>query len=176
MLLSDKDAGDRSAAAFLLAHLPRTKAVVKALLPGLLDPDPSVRNNVMRVFAFMADQGSTRPIPAEPFLPFLASTSLTDRNKAVAIVAALSAEKRHQALLLDRAACDLVRLLEMKQPNQSEFAHTALVRLRGADLGAANSSAWRDWLEQNQERVCQPEPEISIGDLCSPPARPPAVP
>lgn len=169
VLLKDKDARERSAAAFLLAHLPRARTVVKALLPGIYDPDPSVRNNVLRVFAFMADQGATASIPPEPFLPFLASPSLTDRNKAVAIVAALSAEKRHHSLLLDRAACDLVRLLEMKQPNQSEFAHTALVRLRGSDLGASDPAAWKDWLKQHKGKVCPTAPEIGTGDLCPSP-------
>jgi hypothetical protein len=174
VLTMDKDATDRAAAAFLLAHLPAARDVVEALLPRLYDPASSVRNNVMRVFAYMADHGTAGSISPEPILPFLRSPVGTDRNKAVAIVAGLASDKRHRKLLIGRAGCDLVRLLEMKQPNQNDWAHRALVKLRGKDLGASDPAAWRRWLK-TQKVTCQPEPEIRPGQLCPllPPARTP---
>lgn len=181
VLRTDKDAADRATAAYLLAHLPKVGDVVEALLPQVRDPEPSVRNNVVRVLAYMATHGKGGSIPLEPFLPFLRSPDGTDRNKAVAVVAGLAAEKRHRKLLIRLAGCDLVRLLEMKQPNQNDYAHRALVKLRGKDLGASDPAAWRRWLK-SQRVICQPEPEIRPGQLCplhspdDPPAPKPPAP
>ena len=179
VLRMDKDEKKRSSAAYLLAHLPEAKDVLSTLLPQLRDPSPRVRNSVMRVAALMAEHGEARSVSLEPILPFLASPVLTDRNKAVSIVAALADNKSHRELLIQHSGCDLVRLLETKQPNQNEFAHRALVKLRGEDLGAADPAAWKKWL-QTQGVACPMEPEIGPGKLCpltAPPApRPPAVP
>jgi hypothetical protein len=171
VLLKDRDTRDRAAAAYLLAHLPNAAQVLEALLPQLRDPAPSPRNSILRVLGAMVEKGTAPSIPIEPILPFLSSSVLTDRNKAAAIVAALASDKRHRTLLLHRAGCDLVRLLETKQPNQTEWAHSALVKLRGSDLAASDPAAWRDWLK-SQGVTCQPDPEIDPGKLCpiSPPA------
>lgn len=165
VLRSDKDEKHRVAAAYLLAHLPKAEDVLGALLPQLRDPSPKVRNSVMRVVALMAEHGEARSISIEPILPFLASPVLTDRNKAVSIVAALADDKSRREILIHHSGCDLVRLLETKQPNQNEFAHRALVKLRGEDLGAADPGAWRKWL--GTLRVfCPVESEIRPGALC----------
>ena len=165
VLRTDKDAEDRAVAAFLLAHLSSARDVVEVLLPQVRDSNLSVRNNVMRVLASMADRGAGGAIPPEPILPFLRSQVGTDRNKAAAIIAGLAADKRHRKLLIGRAGCDLVRLLEMKQPNQNDWAHRALVKLHGKDLGLSDAAAWRQWLK-TQRVTCQPEPEIRPGQLC----------
>jgi hypothetical protein len=119
----------------------------------------------MRVLAYMADHGTAGSIPPEPFFPFLRSPNGTDRNKSVAIIAGLAGDKRHRKLLIRRAGCDLVRLLETKQPNQNDWAHRTLVKLHGKDLGFSDAAAWRRWLEI-QGVTCQPEPELRPGQLC----------
>ncbi len=164
VLRTDKDEKKRGTAAYLLAHLPEAKDVLATLLPQLRDPSSHVRNSVMRVIALMAEHGEARSVPLEQILPFLASPVLTDRNKAVSIVAALT-DNKNRNLLIHRSGCDLVRLLETKQPNQNEFAHRTLVKLRGEDLGAADPAAWRKWL-QTQGVSCPAETEIGRGKLC----------
>lgn len=175
VLLTDEDAEDRATAAFLLAHLPKAEDVLTVLLPRLRDPAPVVRNNVMRVLSVMAEGAAAGSIPIDEILPFLGSHELTDRNKAVAIVAGLAAHERHRARLVERAGCALVRLLEMKQPNHVDWAHQALVKLRGTDLGASDSRAWRSWLA-TRGVTCRPEPEIGPGKLCPLPSPSPAPP
>jgi hypothetical protein len=165
VLQTDKDDQDRTSAAYLLAHLPDARDVLEALLPELRDPAPGVRNSVMRVVGYMAEHGEARSIRLEPILPFLASPVLTDRNKAVSIVAALAGDKRHRRLLIHRSGCDLVRLMETKLPNQNQFAHDALVMLRVRDLGASKPAVWRGWLK-GQGVSCPAEPEIGPGKLC----------
>jgi hypothetical protein len=165
VLRTDRDEKKRGNAAYLLAHLPEARDVLETLLPQLRDPSPYVRNSVMRVAALMAENGEAKSISLEPILPFLASPSLGDRNKAVSIVAALADDKTHRELLIHRSGCDLVRLLETKQPNQNEFAHRALVKLRNVDLGAADPTAWKKWLRE-QGVSCPAEPEIGPGKLC----------
>ncbi|HEX4494308.1 MAG TPA: hypothetical protein VIE43_01455 [Thermoanaerobaculia bacterium] len=171
VLRTDKDDKKRAAAAYLLAHLREARDVLETLLPELRDPSPRVRNSVLRVVAIMAEHGEARSISIGPILPFLASPVLTDRNKAVSIVAALANDKNYREILIQRSGCDLVRLLETKQPNQNEFAHTALVKLRGKDLGGFEAQVWRQWL-QTQKVSCPAEPEIGPGKLC--PLKPPA--
>jgi hypothetical protein len=173
VLRTEKNDKDRASAAYLLAHLPDARDVLETLLPQLRDPSPNVRNSVMRVVALMAEHGEARSISLEPILPFLASPSLTDRNKAVSIVAALADDKSRQELLIHRAGCDLVRLMETKQPNQNQFAHIALMKLRGKDLGASDPGAWREWLK-SQGGSCQAEPVIGPGKLCVAPRLPPS--
>jgi hypothetical protein len=175
VLRTDKDVKKRASAAYLLAHLPDARDVLETLLPQLRDPSANVRNSVMRVVALRAEHGEARSISLEPVLPFLASPVLTDRNKAVSIVAALAGDKRNRKLLIHRSGCDLVRLTELKQTNQTEFAHAALVKLRGADLKPSSPAAWRKWLKA-QGVACQAEPEIGPGKLCllKPPATLPA--
>jgi hypothetical protein len=165
VLRMDKDDKKRYPAAYLLAHLPNAKDVLDVLLPQLFDPAPSVRNSVMRVLALMAERGEAKSLRLEPILPFLASTVLTDRNKAVSIVAALAGEKKNHYLLLHRSGCDLLRLLETKQPNETGWAHRALVKLRGRDLGAFEPVAWKKWLK-SQGVSCRAEQEIRKGQLC----------
>ncbi|MEO6195117.1 MAG: HEAT repeat domain-containing protein [Thermoanaerobaculia bacterium] len=172
VLKTDKDAKKRASAAYLLAHLQDARDVLETLLPQLRDPSPNVRNSVMRVVALMAEHGEARSISPEPVLPFLASPVLTDRNKAVSIVAALAGDKRNRKLLIQRSGCNLVRLTELKQTNQTEFAHDALVNLRGADLKPSSPAAWRRWLKA-QGVTCRAEPEIGPGKLC--PLKPPAA-
>jgi hypothetical protein len=165
VLRTDKDDRKRASAAYLLAHLREARDVLETLLPQLRDPSPRVRNSVLRVVAIMAEHGEARSISIGPILPFLASPVLTDRNKAVSIVAALANDKNYREILIQRSGCDLIRLLETKQPNQNEFAHTALVKLRGEDLSASDAQAWIQWL-QTQKVSCPAEPEIGPGRLC----------
>ncbi len=173
VLRTDKDAKKRASAAYLLAHLPDAREVLETLLPQLRDPSANVRNSVMRVVALMAEQGEAQSLSLGPVLPFLASPVLTDRNKAASIVAALAGDKRNRKLLIHRSGCDLVRLTELKQTNQTEFARGALVKLRGADLKPSNPAAWRKWLKA-QGVTCRTEPEIGPGKLC--PLQPPPTP
>jgi hypothetical protein len=178
VLRMDKDDKKRGTAAYLLAHLPDAKDVLDALLPQLRDPSSYVRNSVLRVVALMAEHGEGQSVSLAPILPFLSSPVLTDRNKAVSVVAALADHKNQRELLIQRSGCDLVRLLETKQPNQNEFAHKALVKLRGEDLGATEYSAWRKWL-QTQGSSCPTEAEIAPGKLCpltAPPRLGPSAP
>ncbi|HEX3526884.1 MAG TPA: HEAT repeat domain-containing protein [Thermoanaerobaculia bacterium] len=165
VLQTDKDEKDRAAAAYLLAHLHGAQDVLSALLPRLRDPDARVRNSILRVVAIMAEHGEANTVDIEPILPFLVSQSLTDRNKAVSIVAALAGNRSRRKLLMQRSGCDLVRLLETEQPNQSLYAHEALVKLHDTDLGAKSPALWRRWLK-SQGVVCQAEPRIGEGKLC----------
>lgn len=173
VLNTDRDPKKRAAAAYLLAHLASAEAVLSALLPRIRDPAASPRNSVLRVLGYMAEHGEGVSIPVAPVLPFLRSLTLTDRNKAVGIVAALSADKKKQRLLIHSAGCDLVRLLELKQPNQVDFAREALVKLRGSDLESSTPEAWRSWLKSQGVTCRSDELLLKPGSLC--PQRPPAA-
>jgi hypothetical protein len=166
VLNADRDPKKRAAAAYLLAHLTDAREVLSALLPRMRDPAASPRNSVLRVLGYMAEHGEGGSIPVAPVLPFLRSLTLTDRNKAVGIVAALSADKKKQRLLVRGAGCDLARLLELKQPNQVDFAREALVKLRGSDLESSTPEAWRSWLKTQGVSCRSDELLLKTGSLC----------
>jgi len=166
LLRSDRDPKKRAAAAYLLAHLPSKAEVVQALLPTLRDPDGDPRNSALRVLDAMADRGEGATIPLAPILPFLRSPVLTDRNKASSLVATFAADPSKRGALLRGAGCALARLLELRQPNQVEFARRALVRLRGVDLTPSSADAWRSWLKTRGVSCRSREPLLEPGSLC----------
>jgi hypothetical protein len=152
VLREDKRGPWRAAAAFLLAHIASGERVVELMLPAIRDPDPVVRNNTMRVLALMADNHPEIAVPVDPFLEALAWPTTTDRNKATAIVAALTRRADLPAATRDairrQAGGVLVELLALRQPNNHDHAYQILKQISGRDLGEHAVDAWRAWVQQ----------------------------
>lgn len=91
---------DRIAAAWIAGYAPQDKAQIDALLGAVNDPDSTVRNNSIRVLAVLAhhDPSIARQIPPDPFIPMLRSLDWTDRNKALALPAPVTAARDPKTL------------------------------------------------------------------------------
>jgi hypothetical protein len=91
---------DRVAAAWTAGYAPKGKRQIAALLGAVADPDSDVRNNSIRVLAVLAyhDAKTARQIPADPFIPMLSSLTWTDRNKAMALLAPVTAGRDPKTL------------------------------------------------------------------------------
>jgi hypothetical protein len=153
ILADDADARARAAAAFLLAYLPDGKRVVALELAALDDPEAEVRNNAMRVLAFIAMEHADLDVPIEPILPALDGPLTTDRNKALAIVAGLvhrpgGVEKYRAAIV--GAGDVLLRLLALQQPNNHDFAWDILRTVSGQELDERDLDGYAAWLRNQR--------------------------
>ncbi len=147
MIRSDADAEDRATAAFVIAHAGDQARVGQLMVSRLHDPSSLVRNNVMRVLAFMVRNLHATDVPVEPFLSLIDGPSTTDRNKALAVLDGIVTDRPStRTLVRDRAGDTLLQLLALKQPNNHGFAYSILQQISGQDFGARDIDAWRRWL------------------------------
>lgn len=146
VLRHDRNDARRGAAAFVLAYAGPVDRVVAALVPSIDDPDPLVRNNVVRVLVEIQHHAQAPVVPVEPLLRALRFPETTDRNKAgyalQYLVAADPARFRDQVLREDGDL--LVEMTGLAQPNNRDPAVAILTSLAGADLGSPG--AWLLWV------------------------------
>lgn len=152
-LKEDKDPKDRAAAAFLLAHIKDGKKLVDLMLPALQDPDAIVRNNATRVLGNVAMFHHDVPVPLKPLLGMLNGPTMYDRNKAVAVISGLLDRpegSKLRAEVIREGVPTLIKLLELKQPNNHDFAYKILKKVSGELLGERDYEGWRKWLDQQR--------------------------
>lgn len=153
VLKEDKDPKDRAAAAFLLAHMKDGKKLTELMLGALKDPSSLVRNNATRVLVNVAMFHPEVAIPLKPFLPALDGPTMSDRNKAVAVLSGLL-ERADGAALHPEVIRDggpaLLKLLRLEQPNNHDFAYKILKKLSGKDFGERDYAAWQKWLDEQR--------------------------
>jgi hypothetical protein len=116
VLASAGDERQRAAAAHLLGYAARSSEQIAALAAASHDAGETVRNNVTRALAVLAehDPDAARKIPAAPFIDLLASTTWSDRNKALMLLAAITERGNPETLrMLRRHAWP--QLVEMSQ-------------------------------------------------------------
>ena len=145
VLREEADASKRAAAAFVLAHMEDAGELVETLLLSVSDPSSSVRNNVLRVLAFIANGQDSIPIPVEPVLEALDYPSTSDRNKAAFVLAGLSGRPEYREAILS-AAPVLLRLLRLDQPNNHDPAYQILRKVSGEEFGERDYAAWEVWV------------------------------
>ena len=80
-LRNDPNPERRGAAAFLMGHFKNPNEIVTELSSHLDDPDPGVRNNILRVIGTTIKKAKMTQLDAKPYLKLLESTQATDRNK-----------------------------------------------------------------------------------------------
>jgi hypothetical protein len=150
VLRKDKNETRRAAAAFVLAYAGPVDRVVGALMPSIDDPDPGVRNNVVRVLLEIQQRAATPVLPLEPILRALRYPEVTDRNKAAFaleyLVAKDPAKFRKQVLAEDGDL--LVAMTALSQPNNRDPAVAILTSLAGKDLGSPE--AWKQWVAEQR--------------------------
>jgi len=147
ILRTDRDAGHRAFAAFLLAHIADGKKVVEYMLPSIDDESELVRNNAMRVLALIANDHPEIAVPVAPIIAALQFPLTTDRNKAAAILDGIAKhDPTSHAQIKAGAGALLVEMLALKQPNNHDFAYTILKSISGQDLGEHAVDSWRAWV------------------------------
>lgn len=139
VLISAADSSERQAAAYALGYALQSRIQISALVQASHDVDDTVRNNAVRALAVLAsssDRVSTW-IPAQDFAQMLHSGIWEDRNKAGALLNALSSHRNPELLRMLRSEA-LDALLEMAHWRNSGHASDALMilgRIAGIEEG-----------------------------------------
>ncbi len=149
----DPNPARRASAAFLVGHFKDPRDIISTLLPHVNDPDEGVRNNAIRVIGGTLIEAKITDIDATPFLELLGSPSVTDRNKSLYVLLAVSQSPVGRKLLIQQGGDRLLAILQLKQPNNHDIAYLILKQLSGRDLGEHNISAWRAWFKEAQTTV-----------------------
>jgi len=120
IFLDDSDEYKRAHAAFLLAYLKDGKYLINLLQKRLKDSSPEVRNNVMRVYTYIAMKHPEMELPVNDLVEALNYPSFGDRNKAVGTLYMLAQHPeqlaKHRSAFI-KAVPLLNKLLTQKQPN-----------------------------------------------------------
>jgi hypothetical protein len=148
ILRRGKEPGARAAAAFLLAHISDGAELVRILTPAIRDPDPLVRNNVLRVLAHTAMGHPEVPMPLDPVLEALQFPETTDRNKALAILLCLADRPRYKDTIAVTAGRALLGLLRLSQPDNHDLAYAVLRKASGKDYPDTDYDSWQSWLRR----------------------------
>jgi hypothetical protein len=146
----------RANAAFLLAYIPNGEELVEILSKRLRDPSAEVRNNVMRVFACIAFEHPEIGLPIDEVLKALDFPNTTDRNKAAAIIFGILSHEPLFDLYSNKvlaASKALLKMLKLKQPNNSEWAYQILKRISHEDFPKENLADWEQWVLSVQEKI-----------------------
>ena len=149
ILRGDADASHRARAAYLLGHTTDADDLVGVLIPVIRDSSGEVRNNVMRVLAYIAEHRKDVRIPLAPVLQATNFPNTTDRNKSLAIVAALADDPANREPILREAGPRLLKLLYLLQPNNHDYAYSILKKISGEMFGEWDYPQWEKWVANN---------------------------
>lgn len=146
---------DRASAAYLLAYLNNPEKVAAILVPAIKDPEPLVRNNVLRVLGDIAEKHTEVLLPTKPILEALEFPRASDRSKAVYVVMMMSAGSQQvREEILKTCVPSLLAMLKGNQPDQKDFSHNILRKVSGKNFPAADYLAWNNWYQkQAQDRA-----------------------
>jgi hypothetical protein len=155
-LLYSADAQQRAIAAVIVAYSNNKADVAKLYQKSLQDPEPSVRNNVLRALTGLAIYSQQLPeakivIPPSVFDSLLHSVYWTDRDKALFCLVALT-EGREKNLLASLKKQALKPLLQMSQWRSKSHAFLAYIVL-GRVVGVEDEEIFRSWQEGRQHVV-----------------------
>jgi hypothetical protein len=151
IIREDKDPTHRAYAAFILAHSDDVNAVVHAMLPAIPDRHSAVRNNAMRVLAFIAERRKDVDIPLDPILKAINYPTTTDRNKSLYILSGLADNPKNKKEITQKAGPLLLKLLRLNQLNNHDPAYSVLKKISGKEFGERDYKAWEDWLKSEMK-------------------------
>ena len=123
---------------------------IEALTHSALDPDRTVRNNAIRALWVLASSQVElqAPIPYATFVDLLQSGVREDRTKSIALLAALTADRRSGVLtaILERSLAPLIECARWSWTGHAYWARVMLGRIAGLDettvLAQARNSAF----------------------------------
>lgn len=147
----DRDAGQRAAAVFLLAHTPDAARLLPLLGRAIYDPDSGVRNNAMRVMISVAQFHPELDFPIDSLIAAMDFPTASDRNKSAETVAVLAGQARYRAPIINGALDTCLKLIRLQLPNNRNPAHRILMTLSGLTLPADDSAGWAAWVREARD-------------------------
>lgn len=148
ILKKDKDEEKRGIAVFLLAHLKNGDEVVRILAPSISDSSLLVRNDVLRVFGAMLEQGKVKvDLPIEKMTTAMDSPFTEERNKVLYVISGMVNNPNHADYVRKKSSQTLIALLKLQQPNQHGYAYETLKKISGKNFGERDYKAWEQWVK-----------------------------
>ncbi len=139
VLRSTADSGERQAAAYALGYAQQSRTQILALVKASHDVDDTVRNNAVRALAVLASSSERASawIPARDFARMLNSGVWVDRNKAGALLNALSRHRSPELLrtLRSEALDSLLEMAHWRNRGHALDAWMILGRIAGIEEG-----------------------------------------
>ena len=153
ILHNDASDNHRATAPFLLAYLTDGQELADIIEGSISDPSSWVRNNVLRVYMGIAIDHPEIVIPIGKILNTFNYPDTTDRNKAAAIIHGVLSHDTGLAkfgkTVLISSGDTLLKMLQLRQPNNSDWAHLILQRISGLALPKDDITQWSEWLKTN---------------------------
>ncbi len=138
ILHCDSNDHRRASAAFLLAYMRDGQQLANILESSISDPSSEVRNDVLRVYSMIAQDYPNIVIPMEKILTALNYPDATDRNKAAAVIYGVVSHdeglSKFGKLILNTSGDTLLKMMQLQQPNNSDWAYLIIQRISGMDL------------------------------------------
>jgi hypothetical protein len=133
VLRNSADADQREIASDLLGYAQQSQGQITALVRASRDPDSDVRNSATRALGVLVESNAKLAAKIEPdtFIAMLASGIWTDRNKAIWLLAPMTAGRNPQLLAKIRAHAfgQLVEMARWTDPGHALGARLVLGRL-----------------------------------------------
>jgi hypothetical protein len=135
VLATSQSDHDRVAAAWCAGYAPQGAVQVKALADAVADPNEQVRNNAMRALGVLLGYKHhlAQFVAPEPLLPFLSSSTWTDRNKSLSVLEAVTVTRNAATieLLRERTLQPLWQMAHWKSFGHASPALAILGRIAG---------------------------------------------
>lgn len=145
------DDSQRAEAIFLLGNGNNPQELVDYLVDFIDDPSDLVRNNVMRVLGFIVDKHPVKNVDVNKVIKALNYPYVTDRNKAGFILWGIAkSDKGSHKIIVREAGENLLKLLELKQPNNHDFGYLILKEVSGQTYGEHDYERWAEWVYSQQ--------------------------
>jgi len=139
VLRSAADSRERQAAAYALGYAKQSRIQISALVQASHDVDDTVRNNAVRALAVLesSSERASAWIPAQDFARMLNSGVWEDRNKAGALLNALSRHRSPELLriLRSEALDSLLEMAHWRNRGHASDAWMILGRIAGIEEG-----------------------------------------
>jgi hypothetical protein len=154
-LQTAKDAKRRAIAAWVLGYSSDRQTAVDQLMLAARDADPEVRNDALRALSALVHYARRHrelaiDVPCDDFIELLNSLEWTDRNKAVAVLLELTAD-RDQAMLAKLGTRATPSLVEMARW-QSAHALMPFILL-GRIVGVSEEQSLEAWKRGEREQI-----------------------
>jgi hypothetical protein len=158
VLQNSKHAEQRAMAATLIGYASNKKRAASDLILGTQDPSELVRNDAVRALSVLINYSRAHPelgikVPLDWSLDLLESLTWTDRNKAMAVLGAATAD-RDSALLAKLRQRSLPSLIEMSRWKPGGHGMMAFL-LVGRIAGLTDPEIAKAWDAGEREKVIE---------------------
>lgn len=140
----------RGASVYLLAHSDDKLRLLGLLREAMFDSDSYVRNNAMRVMAWMVERAADLPYPVSELAQAMDFAAATDRNKATFVLAQLARSPSHRDRIRELAVPRALRLLRQELPINHDPAYELLKNVSGEDFASRDYDAWERYFLRRQ--------------------------